>query len=521
MVKKLTLLCLTSALCINLIAQNNEAKTTGLQSINQQELSGPLEFLSSDLLEGREAGTRGAFMAAYYLASQFKTLGLTTLYQKPAASLNDYLQKVQLISEEVTGASLSLTTEGSTISFEEEIDFSPLKVSHNLSAHGELFFGGYGLGEGPTNNFPENVRGKILVRAKGYPGATDSTSTGHRLFSKLSTSELDKKKNQAAREAGILAILEFDPSLGTPFEGSTAQPETYAEKELTKYSSGIYKRKMRLANSPIDTDLPVFTITHRVVSAIEPNWKTILETRDPEKKVKTKNPEKNLTANLSASIKSKLFHCNNVVGCIEGKKTDEIIVVGAHYDHLGFYNGYLWNGADDNGSGAVGMLALAKAFILSGIKPERTLLFAAWTGEERGLLGSSHFVETFDHPEQIKYYHNYDMIGRSPDPLQPDSNVGFIYTEAWEEAKTLSMKNNQTYALGLNLRFGPVKNPTGGSDNGSFARKEIPIMWFHTGGHPDYHQPSDHVEKIDWEKMEAIVKLSFLNLWDLAMDPPQ
>jgi len=110
------------------------------------------------------------------------------------------------------------------------------------------------------------------------------------------------------------------------------------------------------------------------------------------------------------------------------------------------------------------------------------------------------------------------MIGRSFDPEKPDSAVSFLYTGSWDNAKNITEQNNNKYGLSLNVRWGAMDNPTGGSDNAPFAKEGIPIMWFHTGGHPDYHGPYDHIEKIDWKKLQKIVKLSFLNICDLCQE---
>jgi Zn-dependent M28 family amino/carboxypeptidase len=161
-------------------------------------------------------------------------------------------------------------------------------------------------------------------------------------------------------------------------------------------------------------------------------------------------------------------------------------------------------------------LAIAKAFVATGVTPKRTVIFANWTAEERGLLGSRYFVDTFKEMDAVQYYHNFDMIGRSHNYNKPDSAVTLMYTKSWKQAEELCAKNNVEFNLGLKIHYSAWDNPTSGSDNASFARKNIPIMWFHTGGHESYHMPGDHSEKIDWQKYEAIVRTSFLTLWDLA-----
>ena len=204
-------------------------------------------------------------------------------------------------------------------------------------------------------------------------------------------------------------------------------------------------------------------------------------------------------AKLKQVVHQKLS-MNNVLGMIPGKKTNEYVIVGAHFDHLGIDpaldGDQIYNGADDNASGVSAVLQIAKAFVVSGQQPERNVIFAFWDGEEKGLLGSKYFVQECPFINQVKGYLNFDMIGRNNQPQNP-KHVVYFYTEA-------------------NPAFGRWDKPVGGSDNGSFAKAGIPIIWYHTDGHPDYHQPSDHADRLNWDKVVEISKASFLNVWNLA-----
>lgn len=210
---------------------------------------------------------------------------------------------------------------------------------------------------------------------------------------------------------------------------------------------------------------------------------------------------------------------NNILGVIEGKNPNEIVIVGAHYDHLGldpFLEGdQIYNGADDNASGVSAVLQIARAFVATGERPERTVIFAFWDGEEKGLLGSRHFTRSYPEIGKVKGYLNFDMIGRNNDESKP-KHVVYFYTESHPAFGEWLKGDIKKYSLGLEPDYRPWDKPVGGSDNGSFARLEIPIIWYHTDAHPDYHQPSDHAERINWEKVVAITKASFLNMWYMA-----
>ncbi len=209
----------------------------------------------------------------------------------------------------------------------------------------------------------------------------------------------------------------------------------------------------------------------------------------------------------------------NVLAKIEGKNPNEYVIVGAHYDHLGLDplldGDQIYNGADDNASGVAAVLQIARAFLATGVQPERTVIFAFWDGEEKGLLGSEYFVQSCSFVKQIKGYLNFDMIGRNNDESKP-RHVVYFYTEAHPVFGDWLKNDIKEYGLKLEPNYRPWDRPVGGSDNASFAERDIPVIWYHTDGHPDYHLPSDHAERINWEKTVDITKASFLNMWNLA-----
>lgn len=223
-------------------------------------------------------------------------------------------------------------------------------------------------------------------------------------------------------------------------------------------------------------------------------------------------------AKLKQEVHQKLT-MRNVLGMIPGKNTKEYVIVGAHFDHLGIDpvldGDQIYNGADDNASGVSAVLQIARAFLASGQQPERNVIFAFWDGEEKGLLGSKYFVQTCPFLSQIKGYLNFDMIGRNNKPQQP-KQVVYFYTAAHPVFGDWLKEDIRKYSLQLEPDYRAWENPIGGSDNGSFAKVGIPIIWYHTDGHPDYHQPSDHADRLNWDKIVEITKASFLNMWKMA-----
>ena len=227
-------------------------------------------------------------------------------------------------------------------------------------------------------------------------------------------------------------------------------------------------------------------------------------------------------AKLKQEVHQKLT-MRNVLGMIPGKNTKEYVIVGAHFDHLGIDpvldGDQIYNGADDNASGVSAVLQIARAFLASGQQPERNVIVAFWDGEEKGLLGSKYFVQTCPFLSQIKGYLNFDMIGRNNKPQQP-KQVVYFYTAAHPGFGDWLKEDIRKYGLQLEPDYRAWENPIGGSDNGSFAKVGIPIIWYHTDGHPDYHQPSDHADRLNWDKVVEITKASFLNMWKMANEKP-
>lgn len=223
-------------------------------------------------------------------------------------------------------------------------------------------------------------------------------------------------------------------------------------------------------------------------------------------------------AKLKQEVHQKLS-MRNVLGMIPGKNKNEYVIVGAHFDHLGIDpaldGDQIYNGADDNASGVSAVLQIARAFVASGQQPERNVIFAFWDGEEKGLLGSKYFVQTCTFLPQIKGYLNFDMIGRNNKPQQP-KHVVYFYTASCPAFGDWLKEDIKKYGLQLEPDYRSWDNPVGGSDNGPFAKVNIPIIWYHTDGHPDYHQPSDHADRLNWDKIVEITKASFLNMWKMA-----
>jgi Zn-dependent M28 family amino/carboxypeptidase len=180
--------------------------------------------------------------------------------------------------------------------------------------------------------------------------------------------------------------------------------------------------------------------------------------------------------------------------------------------------GYIWNGSDDNASGTVGMLTLAKAFAESGVKPNRTIIFAAWTGEEEGLLGSKYFVANFTKDKKIVLNLNYDMISRDneDDTLGVECEMTLTQIDTTASFKMLTDQFNEELNLGLKINYDASAKPGGGSDHSSFSSEGIPVFYLMAGFPPEYHRPADHPDLANIGKMTKIIKLGYNLIWHFA-----
>jgi hypothetical protein len=217
---------------------------------------------------------------------------------------------------------------------------------------------------------------------------------------------------------------------------------------------------------------------------------------------------------------------DNIIGFIEGSDLkDEIVVITAHYDHLGIKDSLIYNGADDNGSGTVAIMEIAQAFMLAkkeGYGPRRSVLIMPVSGEEKGLLGSKYYTDNPVYPlENTIANLNVDMIGRIDDY---HDNPDYIYLIGSDRLSTelhqISEEVNYKYInLELDYKYNDKDDPNRyyyRSDHYNFAKNNIPVIFYFNGVHADYHKESDTIEKIHFPKIEKISRYIFLTAWELA-----
>ena len=231
---------------------------------------------------------------------------------------------------------------------------------------------------------------------------------------------------------------------------------------------------------------------------------------------------------FNADMLIETIDSENVLGFVSGsEKPEEVVIVSAHYDHLGVKDGNIYNGADDNASGTSAIIEIAEAFAEAkenGDGPKRSVMFIAFSGEEEGLLGSRYYVTNPEVPLSNTVANlNIDMIGRQDLKYSEDPNYIYIIgsDRISTELDNLAKSVNEEYStkLRLDYRYNDYNDPNQyykRSDHYSFAQNNIPIIFYFSGTHGDYHQPTDTVDKINFEKVKKITDYIFFTTWEIA-----
>lgn len=517
-------------------SQSSE-KDVAMQNISEKVIAAQLEFLASDWTEGRETGEKGAYMAADYIASMFKVFGLQPGgdFVRAAGRRNGgqaaergYFQNFNLL-EYRTGDDLAVSIISENGGSSQELildpgaDFTLTAGSRAIHLTSELVFIGYGFEADDYNDFKGvDVKNKILVRLPGFPGHQNPDSEAFKKYAgegPYAAYRIEREKDQMAAAYGAAAVIEWNAG-GRGFRMTPDNvPFRYNETNWEGTEPRNPNPRSRLTfPGQISQSLTRIVLAPHILEILmkESGIDVTAFEEQAEKKGKTASvriPDKRIR--VATSVESRIIQARNVVGVLEGRQKDTCIVVGAHYDHVGQIRTFIYNGSDDNASGTVGMMTIAKAMVETGVQPEYTLVFCAWTAEEKGLIGSAWYA---DHPliDHIKCYMNYDMISRVA-PDDPNKNkCDFQYTSTVPLLRELTENHIKSYGINLDMAYKGSEMPLGGSDFSSFSRKGIPIFLLHGKFTPDYHQPTDHFEKADLTYMRDIVRVGFLNIYELS-----
>ncbi len=470
-----------------------------------------IEFLADDALEGRMTGSKGAEQAAKHIATQFAQLHL-----KPVGDKSDYFQEFEFTAGRrlIDGENhfhVTRQVHGSeqVMEFSVERDFQPLSFSRNGVVEGEVVFVGYGLfvpgelGEGYNAYAGLDVKDKIVVALRYVPEEVEPERRQQlNRYAGLRYKAMQAREQGAkaflvvagpnSPNAGKLIPLDFDSSLADSGIVAASISDTVANalfapsgKELKDIQSGL-----DVENPHFLGQFPLPDVKVKIVVSVE----------------KVKKTDQNVVALLPPP---------------ELTDETEYVIVGAHYDHIGYgeigslarkgEEGQIHNGADDNASGTAVVLELAtmlsEAYQKQPEKFRRGVIFALWSGEELGLIGSTHFVnQPVISLDKIAAYVNFDMVGRLRDNKLILQGVGS--SSVWTK---LIEKRNVPIGFNLTLQEDPYL-PT---DVTAFYPKEVPVLSFFTGGHEDYNRPTDDPETLNYDGIERISDLAHGIVMDL------
>jgi hypothetical protein len=480
-----------------------------LDEICLRDLHSHIGFLASDELQGR--GTPSVYLdiAGRYIETEFEKYGLT-----PGGEEGRFDQiygiNVYPYKKENLNVAISIDNMGKKLSADEFIPLLFGLAGTSIAVNNDIVFAGYGI-TAPEKGWDDykdlDVHGKVALVMEGAPWELDLDIPFG--YDKL----LGKWIN--ATQHGAVGFIYATPLLGKKEPMSVSFVRSFTGEFLFQRKSAT--PQILWCVPGIVTS---FELANRIIKpADRGDLDSIKQQIDKEKKSFCFHV-KQATFSLTLDASPKEAHALNIIGILKGsdpKLANEYIALTAHYDHLGVghpVNGdSIYNGADDNASGTAGILELAQAFssLPESVRPRRSILFILVSGEESGLYGSAHYAENPTVPiNTIQADINLDMIGRCPE------NGIEIIAPGSEKIAHIMIE----HATSLNLKTLPEQHPEERliylSDHFPFVYNNIPAVFCFTGLHPDYHQPSDEIEKLNFKDMEKIVRAVFLTALQLA-----
>jgi len=482
-------------------------------TITARDLKKHLSFLASDELGGRYTLSQSNRVAARYLASQLESYGY-----RGAARDGSFLQKVPLGFRNVDLANSRVTISSSDL--KQQVAYGKgfaVDPPEDLSFNGDLVFVGYGIAS-PANNYDDyaglKVKNKIVVAFDGVPDSLSAV--------RLSADEQVDRAALARGATGAIKIPEAQVLV--------------TWNEVIAYLAGQEQLALPPLRPVSGKALPAITAGPDLIKVIaKAMGKESGDLTSPARKhIKPGQIPASADVKLRVGIKD-APPAQNVVGILEGSDPvlkDQYVVFSAHYDHLKTAeNGEVFNGADDDGSGTVSVLEIAQAFSI-GPRPKRSILIVFHTGEELGLFGSEFNTdyEPVVPMSKLVADFNIDMVGRS----RPEGDNDFrdraltdkdsIYIigadKLSSELNSLNeLTNSETARLRFDYTYNDDKHPERfyyRSDHYNYAKHGVPVIFYFTGVHRDYHKATDDVDKIDFDKMERIDRMIFATGWRVA-----
>ncbi len=466
-----------------------EVLRPGFAAIEEADLRSWLAFLASDELEGRESGRRGFDVAARFSATVLERFGV-----KPAGDGGTYFQDFDILQSlpDPDGSGLTVKDSSGTERFALEGNLAAASTE-DIEWTGRWSFAGHG--EGAEQDAPSDFRGLpvedrvVMVLPRPGRRALESRGAANAGAARIAVISDERVRSRIGLEAHERPAFSTPPGKRAENRGPEIAYITSRLADRILRSRGLTVEGLSAERGP----LPRFDLD-------------------------------GVEVRLTIRHKEVKLRARNVVGILEGSdaaRRGEAVAIGAHLDHIGQRGSEVFRGADDDASGSAGVLGLARAFAGSPRRPARSVLFLLFAAEEKGLWGSKYFV---DHPavplRKIMAEIQLDMIGRNEEIARkekPEDNTNSVYLVGTERStrdlRQLILSANRH--VGLRFKY-DREDVYGSSDQFNFGEKGVPVSFFFTGFHPDYHRATDTPEKINYLKMVRILRVVFATAWDLA-----
>jgi hypothetical protein len=486
--------------------------TASVSAVDPAEMRMHLEFLASDELGGRYSLSPSIKVAARYLAARLEYYGY-----RGGGPNGSFLQPFDVVTTRVDASKSSMTLRVGRDSVDCAFgEFGTLNTPSG-TAEGDVVFAGYGISSpavGHDDYAGLDVTGKIVFFVPGTPAGIDSSKIPER-----------ERGSAAAQAHGAAGVLTVGPSQYASFMKSPEFKRWLLSREDVQLAA-------RLGQSKVPSVVLLPAGADRLLAPLGLTLDKLYARADAGEKLQSKALDAH--ARFTVELSSKRESSQNVVGILEGtdpQLKDEYVALSAHYDHLKTGpNGEIYNGADDDGSGTAAVLTLAHAFAIE--RPKRSVLIVFHAGEELGLLGSEYNTDVAPAVplDKIVVDLNIDMIGRSrpagdtnPENAELTAADAIYLIGSDKISKELHHISEQTNAEFTKLRLDYTYNDPNHpqqfyyrSDHWNYAKHGVPIIFYFSGTHADYHKPSDTVDKIDFEKMARVSRLVFATGWRVA-----
>ena len=504
------------------------AEAPGYDSIKENDLKANLAFVASDALEGRMSLQPGDDVAARWIASEFQKDGLIGPYG------GSYLQPVPLIEFRADRAQSYLALRRGDSHREWKFPEAYGSFPRDVDVTASVIFAGYGI-TAPELHYDDyanlDAHGKIVLIFDHEPQENDPQSifngTGNTRYATTRVKVLN------AQAHGALAVL----IVGEPNRKHPSNQERMARIGGTT-TRAVPLPSQALADDELHTPSAIVSdaVARELLATAGETPSALQSSIDQDLKAQSRTLPDTEVALHFRNLSTRSGTSFNAVGLLPGsdeRLRAETVLISAHHDHDGMSLDQIWHGADDNGSGTVGVVELAHAFSVNAVKPKRSILFVVFAAEERGLLGAFYMAA---HPLRplgtTRAMINFDMIGRDETPsdqtkglidipADTSNRLNLIGATYSPEYNRVVHEQNEQVGLTLDYRFDheSALNIFFRSDQFPFVLHNVPAFWWFTGFHPDYHHVTDTADKIDYVKMAKILRLAYLCTWQFGNTP--